>query len=193
MRLRLDDKIFDVQIAQTPEELQIGLSQTDKLTKSEGLLLKFPELADHPIRMSDMKFGLDLVFLNGGSVIKAIPAEAGSEDVVLGKPSDSVLEIKSGQGADIHPGATLEVVGEKNEDGTVTAASGGIEAEGPRQLLDEDGKNQMNLIGGERIFARSVTEKLFKYAKSEEYKKLGKVMVDDINKQDTQKPEYAEN
>ena len=193
MRLKIQDKIYEVQVAQTPEELQIGLSQTKKLAKDTGMLLKFGGIEEHPIRMSDMSFDLDLVFIQDNLVVGVLPAQAGSEDVTIGETSDSVLEIKGGQAAGISVGSEVELLGEKTEDGKVVMAEGGVEAIGSRQLLDEDGKNQMNLIGEERIFARSVTEKLFKYAEAGEFKKLGKVMVDDINKQDTQKPEYAEN
>lgn len=193
MRIKLNDKIFDVRVASTDEELQVGLSQDTKLSKLEGLLLKFPNAADHSIRMSDMSFDLDLVFINDGRVIKVLPAKAGVDDLSIGEASTAVLELKSGAATGIAAGVTVEILGTKNDDGSVSLAEGGIAVIGERQVLDEDGKNQMNLIGGERIFARSVSEKLFKYAKSSEFKKLGKVMVDDINKQDTQEPEYADN
>lgn len=51
----------------------------------------------------------------------------------------------------------------------------------------------MNLLGGERIFSRIATNKMFALAKDKEYKKLGKFIVDEIEKQDTRPAEYAAN
>lgn len=193
MRIKIKDTVFDVVVAKTPEELQIGLSQTSKLAKTEGLLLQFESADNHTIRMSDMSFDLDLIFINGDQVVKMIPAKAGADDIDIQNNSTAVLEVKSEAGSGISAGTAVEILGEKNDDGSVSMMEGGVPTAGARHLLDEDGKNQMNLVGAERIFSRKVTEKLFKYAKADELKKLGKIMVDDVNKQDAQDPEYADN
>ena len=62
-------------------------------------------------------------------------------------------------------------------------------------LLDEDGKPQMPMKGGERIFSRVHTRELLDLVKNSKDVKgliaLGKKMVEIIKKQDTQKPEYV--
>lgn len=193
MRVRIKDQIFEVDVADTEQQRLVGLSTLDTLPKGKGLIMKFAMLTDTPIRMSDMKFPLDLIFINGNKVVEKITAQNGIPDVIPKKKYDSVLEINAGEGSVIRVGSVVDYVGSKNEDGTVDIAEGGIETVGSRHLLDEDGKNQMNLIGAERVFSRKDVIKFYKYATEKQFKKLGRLVVDSINRQDTKDPEYSNN
>ncbi len=72
-------------------------------------------------------------------------------------------------------------------------AEGGLAAKGERHVLDEDGKNQMNLKGGERIFSRKATNRMFDLAKKGDAKKLGKFLINEITAQDSRPTEYSKN
>ena len=66
-------------------------------------------------------------------------------------------------------------------------------------ILGSDGKPQMDLVGGERIFSRKNSKTLIKLAKradkskkDSDYRKLGKTIFKYIHQQDTRPNEYVE-
>lgn len=193
MKVRIGDREFKVAIADNDQTRVVGLSTLDSMKDDEALLMKFDSATNVPIRMKDMSFPLDLVFINDGKVVHKTSGKSGQDDIKINKDFDAVLEINLGSGGKIKVGDSLDYVGTKNNDGTVTMAEGGLEAKGNRHVLDEDGKNQMNLIGAERIFSRKDTDKFMKYANNGDFKKLGKAVIEAINRQDTQKKQFAKN
>lgn len=193
MKIKIGSKEFEIQILETPEATRIGLSQTEKLPKKEGIAMRFESPAIIPITMQGMSFPIDIIFTLDGKVTKIVTASPGDQDINIGKPSDLIIEVNAGETSDIKFKDEVSFVGQKNEDGTVEMADGGIAVEGARQVLDEDGKNQMNLKGGERIFSRVATKRMFELAKNKELKKLGKYAITEIEKQDTRPEEYAKN
>lgn len=193
MRVRVGDIEFEIAIADNEQNRMIGLSQLTSLPKGKGLLMKFESYTRTPIRMSDMNFPLDLIFIKDNKVIRIKSAQNGGSDIKAIAKYDSVLEINLGEGKGINVGDDLVMLGEKNADGTISMANGGLEKLGSRHLLDEDGNIQMNLLGAERVFSREDTNKFFKYAKNKDFKKLGKAIVDAINRQDSKPPEYSKN
>ena len=66
-------------------------------------------------------------------------------------------------------------------------------------VLDKDGKSQMELVGGERIFSRPNTKTLIKFAKKaksteldRDYRELGKRVFKFLETQDDNGSEYVE-
>lgn len=66
-------------------------------------------------------------------------------------------------------------------------------------VIGSDGTPQAELSGGERIFSRISTRKILKAAKKaffskqdKDYKKLGKIVFDELSAQDAREPEYVE-
>lgn len=53
-----------VEIRDTPESRQRGLSGREPLRSHEGMLFVFEELGDHRFWMKDMKFSIDIIWLN---------------------------------------------------------------------------------------------------------------------------------
>ena len=53
-----------VEVADTPEARSAGLSNRERLGSVDGLLLKWDSAGRHPIWMADMRFPLDLVWLD---------------------------------------------------------------------------------------------------------------------------------
>ena len=200
MKLKVGNKEFDVKVAELDKDRKNGLKGVTKMPGSSGLVLSYAEVCVVPITMKGMRIPIDIVFSRGGKVQEVRTASIDSEDIMIDGPSDLVLEINKGASDGIKPGDDVSWLGEKKEDGTIVMASGGVAAKkGEMQVLDEDGKNQMNIKGNERIYSRKHTAQLIKLAKTAEeskddkdYKKLGKVMVSIIIKQDTQEQEYVE-
>lgn len=193
MRLQAGNKEFDVRVSENDEQSRIGLTNTESLSKGEGFAMKFEGTHSVPITMKDMKYPIDIIFSLKGKVTRVISAQPGVQNIKIQKPSDLIVEVSFGAASDIFPGDEIKFIGKKNDDGTVEMADGGITAVGERQVLDEDGKNQMNLKGGERIFSRIATRKIFELAKAKEYGKLGKFVIEEIQKQDLRPVEYAAN
>jgi len=193
MRVKVGDKEFTVKQAKTPDELKQGLLGTTELPKGEGMLLSFDRPGEYPITMKGMDYPLTLIFANGGKVNRVITAKPDEDNIFGVGLVDSVLEVNPSDVKGISPGQTMEILGEKKADGTVEMAEGGLTPKGAAHVLDEDGKVQMNLKGGERIFSRKATSRMFELAKKGEFKKLGKYAIDEITNQDERPEEYAKN
>lgn len=198
MKVKIGNNEFEVKVASSEANRRKGLKGISKMPKGSGLVLSFSEEQVVPITMRGMKFPIDIIFSRGGKVQEVRSASIDSPDIIIEGPSDLILEVNRGEASGIKPGDEVSWVGEKSE-GVITMASGGVAAkEGQMHVLDEDGKNQMNIKGNERIFSRKHTEKLIKLATKADstkddvdYKKLGKAMVDMLIKQDTQEQEYV--
>ena len=193
MKIKIGDKEFIATIAKDSEEKRIGLSNTTNLNAKEAFVMKFDPAEDVSITMKDMHYPLDLIFIREGKLLKKVAASPGEDSITIGDLSDTVVEIKAGEALGLRKGNSIEYIGEKLEDGTVEMAEGGLAVEGNRQLLDEKGKNQMNLLGGERIFSRISTKRMFELAKQKKYKTLGKYLYNEIKAQDKRPVQYADN
>ncbi len=200
MKLKVGDKEFNVKVASSDANRKKGLKGIKKVPKGHGLVLSYSKEQLVPITMKGVKCPLDIVFARGGKVHEVRKAPVNASDIVLEHPSDLVLEINMGEGDGIRTGDEISWVGDMDKNGTVTMATGGVAAKkNQMHVLDEDGKNQMNLKGEERIYSRPHTSKLVKLAvkadktkDNKDYKKLGNAMVKIIHEQDTQEQEYVE-
>jgi uncharacterized membrane protein (UPF0127 family) len=102
--LRIGKQSISVEIADSQEERSRGLSGRESLGEEEGMLFIFPELSQRSFRMKDMRFPLDMIFINEGKVVeivRGVPApskgEDGSEIRVASKTEAQwVLEVNSG-------------------------------------------------------------------------------------------------
>jgi len=193
MKVKIGNKEFKVKQAVEDSELRKGLLDTDSLPKGEGMLLSFGMSGDHPITMKGMKYPLALIFADGGKINRVVRAEPEEDEIYGNGPVDSVLEINPEEAKGLRAGMKMELLGEKKEDGTVEMVDGGIKPEGVAHVLDEDGKVQMNLKGGERIFSRKATARMFELARKGDYKKLAKYVFDELDRQDSRPEEYANN
>jgi len=193
MRIKIGDKEIKADVAKTRDELKKGLLGTDSLPKGEGLLLQFEDEGDYPITMKGMKYPLTLIFSKGGKINRVLRAEPEEDNIKGFGPIDAVLEINPKDASGIKPGQDMEIIGEKKTDGTVEMTDGGLTPKGAAHVLDENGNVQMNIKGGERIFSRKATSRMFELAKKGDYKKLAKFVFDELDNQDSRPEEYAKN
>lgn len=107
---------FNVFLALTPEEQQKGLSGRNGLGKDQGMLFIFDKPGDLTFWMKDMKFPIDIIFINGNrivSIAENAPAPKSPEETLplyrATGPADKVLEINAGLAKeyDLKPGDTL--------------------------------------------------------------------------------------
>lgn len=194
--INISDKIYLVQIAETEEEREIGLSKTEKLDQDSGMLFVMPEgLTQTAFTMEDMSYDLDLIFINEDDEVYDVQyGKAGSKDPIISTSEDIikyVLEVNPNSGIKI--GDELEFTDcpdcEEIDDEEINKI----------YVIGPDGQPQMELIGGERIFSRDNTKTLIKLAKranksklDSDYKKLGRKMFKYLNIQDNRDPEYVD-
>lgn len=98
--LRIGEKIFKLEIADEPAELIKGLSNRESLPKDYGLLFVFPETGKHGFWMKDMKFPIDIVWLDENKEVIGITKnlKPNSYPQVFYPPKDIkyALEINTG-------------------------------------------------------------------------------------------------
>lgn len=98
----LGNQTFKVKVAESEKDKEIGLSQTEKLPNDYGMIFTFKEDGFYPFWMRDMKFPIDIIFINDNKVVKVFsnvipPKEKEALKLyVPDKPSDTVLEINAG-------------------------------------------------------------------------------------------------
>lgn len=193
--IKVNDKEFEVLVAKTDEERNIGLSKTDSLKKDEGMLFVMPDGQDEVVfTAEDMSFPLDVIFFNNDLIAyQVVSVDAGDENPIVATPKDGeytkyVLELNVNSG--IEPGSKLIL--EDDEE---------IDEEDPdvkMYVLDPNGNPIMDLFGGERIVSRRETLILIKKAKiadrektDNKYKSLGKYLFKVFEGQDNREPEYV--
>lgn len=98
--LQIGEQIFKLEIADEPEELARGLSGREKLPEDYGLLFVFPKPGRHGFWMKDMKFPIDIIWLDENKEIISITKnlEPNSYPQVFYPPRDIkyALEINTG-------------------------------------------------------------------------------------------------
>lgn len=188
MKVRVDNKEYDVEVARTEEEKEIGLSNIEYLPDDEGMLFIYDTPQEVGFWMKDTLIPLDIIFINDEeeviSVHQGIPNDETPiiEDDVL-----YVLEVPAGSG--IKTGDEIEFEDEENSK----------PLNNKMLVLNENGEVQMELEGGERIFSRKNTKVLIKFAlkadktkQDKDYKNLGKKIFKFLDIQESNNPEYVE-
>lgn len=66
----INDKIIEVEIADTPDERYQGLSGRESLCDNCGMLFVYSDKEARNYVMREMNFPLDIVFLNGDKIVK---------------------------------------------------------------------------------------------------------------------------
>lgn len=103
--MKIGDKSISVEIADSPEEHEKGLSDRENLAHDRGLLFVMPKDGGAIFVMRRMKFPIDILWIDDNKVIGFTenllpPQEGTSEDKLIQykspAPVDYVLEVNSG-------------------------------------------------------------------------------------------------
>lgn len=191
VKIHIANKTYVVQLAETDEQKEKGLQNIQQLDEDKGMLFIFDdEDPDYDgtvsFWMKDTLIPLDIIFidedLNVIAVEQGIPE---TEDAHVQNNVAYVLEVNQGSGIKI--GDELEFSPDKNID------------KSKMLVLDSEGNSQMELEGGERIFSRSNTKILIKFAKKAAasdndngYKNLGKRVFKFLQVQEDSEPEFVQ-
>lgn len=186
MKVEINDKVYDVKVVTTSDEMSKGLQNVTELPTNEGMLFVFEEPQTVGFWMEDTKIPLDIIFINSDlEVISIYQGQPYNKDIAEEDDVKYVLELNINSG--ISAGDDVEL--EDKDDDEV----------GKMIVLASNGETQMELEGGERIFSRKNTRVLIKQAKKADlsktdadYKRLGKSMFKYLKIQDGNDPEYVE-
>ena len=92
-------KIFDIEIAKTPYEIQTGLMYRDGMEDNQGMLFVFPDVKERSFYMKNTRFPLDLIFIDHNKRIVSFQENAQPFDE-SSLPSQTkaqfVLEVNAG-------------------------------------------------------------------------------------------------
>ena len=94
---------FNLLLAKTDKEKQIGLSSKKTLSQDQGMLFKFDKADYYSFWMKNMKFPIDIIFIKDGKIVtihnKINPPAGENKALVIyqpEEPADAVLEISAG-------------------------------------------------------------------------------------------------
>ncbi len=102
--VRIKGQDLRVLVAHTPKHWFQGLSNRKDLGKYQGMLFVFPTSEQHAMVMRDMKFPLDILWIEQGVIVDMAPnlqpdpstTEAGLKVYTARLASDTVLELPAG-------------------------------------------------------------------------------------------------
>lgn len=78
-RIQIASSTIDVEIADTSEEREKGLSGREELFLNHGMLFIFDEDGRHGFWMKDMRFALDIIWISHDGVVVHIEEDVGPE------------------------------------------------------------------------------------------------------------------
>ncbi|HVF69876.1 MAG TPA: DUF192 domain-containing protein [Xanthomonadales bacterium] len=116
--VKINNRTFNVEVVNTPDKQQLGLSGRNSLPKNQGMLFVFDKTDYHTFWMKNMKFPIDIIFIKDGKIVSiaknAQPPKPGEGNLPLYKSGgaiNKVLEINAGL-SDKHkmkPGDKVEI------------------------------------------------------------------------------------
>ena len=191
MKILINNKEYDIILAKTDEEKEKGLQEVEEMDDDEGMLFIYDKPQTLDFWMKDTDISLDIIFISPdwivNSVEKGVPK---SEEIISGYNSQYVLELN--MGSKVLPGMEVEIL-EFDDDFDDDINPNMM------YIIGTDGKPQMELEGGERIFSRPNTKTLinmakraFKSDKDSDYKRIGKKIFDYLKIQDNNESDYVD-
>ncbi len=104
----INGKTITLDIAKTPDELQKGLSIYDKLPSDKGMLFLFNKPGRYQFWMKDMKFPIDIIYLDNEKVVTIFENVPHKIDNVANlnlyqptQPATRVLELNAGKSKEL--------------------------------------------------------------------------------------------
>jgi len=97
---KLGNKTYKLEVADTAEARQLGLSGREKLKDDEGLLFVFDQPGRQCFWMKDMKFSIDILWLDANKKVVQLEknvAPSTYPNTFCADDSQYVIELKAGQ------------------------------------------------------------------------------------------------
>lgn len=186
--VRIGKKTYNCLIAESDEEKEIGLSNTESMEDNEGMLFIYEEPQHLDFWMKDCDLTLSIIFIDENKTVisnqKGLP---NTEDFISADNAKYVLEVNYTE--EIQPGdKVIFNLGEELEMETDKL-----------YILAEDGSVQGSVDPGVRIFSRRSSSVMIKKAKKADesksdvdYKDLGRYVFGELDRQTARPAEYVE-
>ncbi len=116
--VQVGQKYYNVELAVTTEQQQLGLGERDGMDKNAGMLFVFEPSQQVAFWMKDMRFPLTIVWIKNDKVLGIEPnlsvpaAETDDSELPLYRPSEDIdyaLELNADQAQYIHTGDPVRV------------------------------------------------------------------------------------
>ena len=181
-KVRINNKEYEVLIAESEEEKEVGLQDVEDL-EGQGMLFVYDEPQHLDFWMKDCDLTLSIIFIDENKTVisnqKGLP---NTEDFISEDNAKYVLEdIKPGDKVIFNLGEELEMEPDM------------------LYILAEDGSIQGQCEPGVRIFSRRSSSMMIKKAKKADesksdvdYKDLGRYVFGELDRQSAREPEYVE-
>ena len=192
IEVQIGDKIYNLLVAKTDDEKEIGLMNVESMESNEGMLFDYSDEPQPEVSfwMKDTSIPLKICFVNeDGIIISVHDAEPFSEELITESSEFVAYVIEVNQGENIKAGDETSLGETDNPELEVNK----LYVYGP------DGDIQAELLGGERIFSRISSRVIIRKAKKaflskddKDYKALGRYIFKEMDAQDNRKPQYTE-
>lgn len=192
--IEIEDQKYDIKIADTEEKRMIGLKNIDSLKDKQGMLFIFDNLTTDSFTMKETKIDLDIIFIDEDKEVLEVHSVKAFDPnpIICSEPYMYVFETNINSG--IKKGDELDFDDDFTEDEMTEIKKSKM------LVLDSEGNVQMKLIGGERIISRIKTKQLVKAAlkayktdNDSDYKRVGKMILKELNAQDDRPTQYVNN
>ena len=101
-QVTISGKVFETEVTKSPQEMQKGLGDRECIGDNQAMLFNFGRQGQYGIWMKDMKFPIDVLWINSDKKIVAIEKnftpETYPENAIneKDKPASYVLEVEAG-------------------------------------------------------------------------------------------------
>lgn len=101
-QVKIAGQILTVEVAKTPRAIVKGLGGRESLAENRGMLFIMPVESRHVFWMKDMKFPIDIIWINNGQVVDIapnVPVPQPGEELAQyppREPARGILEVKAG-------------------------------------------------------------------------------------------------
>lgn len=120
-RVKINDTTIKVEVVDTADKRNKGLSGRDSLASDSGMLFIYDKMGKYPFWMKGMKFPLDFIWISGLRIVDILtniaPPSPNQPDQSLPiyqsiTPIDKVLEVAGGFASshNIHVDDTIEII-----------------------------------------------------------------------------------
>ena len=192
--IEIEDQKYDIEIADTEKKRMIGLKNIDSLKDKQGMLFIFDNLTTDSFTMKETKIDLDIIFIDEDKEVLEVHSVKAFDPnpIICSEPYMYVFETNINSG--IKKGDELDFDDDFTEDEMTEIKKSKM------LVLDSEGNVQMKLIGGERIISRIKTKQLVKAAlkayktdNDSDYKRVGRMILKELNAQDDRPTQYVNN
>ena len=191
INLEINDKEYNVLIAQTEDEKATGLMNVEEMDDNEGMLFIYDTPQILEFWMKDTEIPLDIIFIDSDWEVKKIAKGNPFDETIMSCDNvQYVLELNQNSGVQV--GDEVDIEDDELSPGSNLDLN-------KMYVYGSDGNVQAQLVGGERIISIAQTKvcirkakKAYTTKKEADYKSLGKYLFYVFKGQDEREPEYVE-